>query len=1758
MSKQPSAAPPAVSDIERQMKLGNALVASIKNNNTSGLIRDVSDNRLPMQALVFAEGQIGLKRVVEAFTQRHRGSTPLHAAFRSGSWQLARYLAQKFDRVTIATLAEDETGVSPLQSLAMRPAPKAATPSAAEEEQSWMNTYFSEFSFAQLERRCMFGNCTLHYLALRERGETYDRIREQYPDLASCVNQHGRRPADMRLAQREHDVLAERVEVTVLRDALARSEQKLRELTLAEQNQEHVSHLKTHADNAAAQLDALRATSIQQENDRVSVQQRQLSVETERNGLRLRVQQLEKEREASQKEIDRLTAGYRDVMNDLEEKKAAYDELAAASQASAQRILALDCEIASMDERELELRTALERRTEIERQHISEREALANEQIAAVELQERQNLVNERALAAARIAEIADAEERKRAAIEADARAVQAELDHQRKINQQRQTAAEKREAELKKLVAQQQEETQRVRSASEAHLKKLQADRERDLAECAQLSTKLTAHMAEIEAKRKEAEQAHTEAKLLAMRLEEADADRAQASQQIEQLRQESTELRRLHLEMQRTSSETQAEMSRQREALRAQLADMQQMLEAARQDAEQQKRTAEQAARTQSEQNAETRAQLNSEVDRTGKLEAQLRLLEAQLHERQQRFTSAEQSIIEQRVLMQRTEQEAAEARAIAAATEERLRAASRALDSERIKTQRQLSTIEEQQRQLSGLVNSPSFGSATNTPRKPGTGAGADEVTPSNTSSPRTSGHASSTSLSLKRGTTLRRGVGSTTSATNAVTPAGSLKMQSRVLADAERERAKRETAASSTQNNAKGDFRFFAGVELIVQTGDVAKMRRLIEDYEFNVNHTTPDGDSYLALAIRAASKAHTTNPAMLGVDEKGHKEMLKKLTDMIEFLIGNDCCCPDIDNMANDLNLPLDIRKLIDDRDDYSPFCQALLSNNPAKAIRYCEGVTDVNRVPGMFRGEKSSYLHLAVQCARSDNPKATPSTSMVELLCVRLGASARVVDANQRTPLHLALYKKIAPHDRQQIVRYLMAANADPGAVCSYKPLLDHTRSLLSKKPTYAAPTINGHNTATRGGAGSLQGWRQRLMRTSPKKTEEAKRQERMTEAQQYGTPFAMAQALGDPVIIEMLTKPRYRPVSLDTQTTMVIESVEFQSNFLACRDAGLIRDTGHLNALCERYRYAFYRFSPYLQSALGGYFNAFTRLLQKVAGVLDSDPDKEMESKLTWQIEQDLLFFTLLESRGRSMMSAIDRAARATGALPTDDDTEFDEHFEYQLAMLVAIAEDDKYMAIVDWLSSAKTPEARRETRHNILELARTLVRDILSKEGMADNETDAKIQRETASLQGNELREYFDRMDQTVRADYDKRRMMRNADRLYKVLTQLIKFANAMLQRSLDVEDMIAAPAQNLYSDAVAASVRHFIERNAIEELQHMMQRSDLLYGELETETIIDNENNYSGVEYAAHCGAVRALEWFLSFRPQRVEEIGSCNKSLTAIAAQRDHPLVCVAIDYFLVNNPYWRANRVHVTDHPNIQFYQHETRNGMNVLQLAKQQSRPDLLQFCIGCVPVKVANLNPSVDMRETITTFRSEQDRSDYRRCIEILQAAHDQFTGVSRSPSSTPVIRSPPPPSTNNAPFISATAPGSGGASRRRSVLQSLPASGEAAALLSAPPSLPTMTRAISVNRWSTLELDDAEVAMPPPSALAAPPALPAPPTLTATPPTKPEAATKSLKKKKKKDSGIKTHTSSSSKRASTGEETGDHEEVEMVIVDT
>lgn len=1659
-------------EVEQEVFINNC----IERESIEELVKALARGRVTAAALQFAVGKSKAVLVGNVFASPALNTTPLHAMCRNGDWLLVRYAIVVLPPTVFWRTVEPHTNMTPLHVLAQRnrelPTVNSAVTSAANtktDEENWFESVFLCFEFNALARGDSSGNNVLHYLALHERGQAYDRVNERFKTLSSARNRFGQRPADMRVAQQAHDIIAVRCENTGLR-AEIESVRRANEGSAATVQHDRAKRMTKHVDTGTQQLAARQTRSKQLEEERFKWQQKKTSLETEARGMRLRCAKLEKESSESRalaEQLQKQCAEARELLEQREEEQDLLDKQLSAARAKAERH---DIDLRELHKQREQLQTALDLRMRTESERVDKQMSEARQSIADLERREREALARAREESSSRISQIVDASERERASVaalleqeraatESARRAAEALGAHQRRVNE-----------EALRLTAERQTEVEALRAATESQIAHITDERRKDSDQIRALDAQLAQHVAEVEQLRANAADAQNETRRLNAELETASSTQSQTKQQLDAVRCEQEQLRAHQQRLLLEAAENEAEITKQREQLRAQLNDTRQMLDVARAEAETQAAEARTSIEAQQQRAEEKESALKREAERAAQMNEQLEQLRVQVEERERAFKETEDRIAEHQRIAQHWQQQSALSAAAAAAaqaeklaTEERLRTASRLLDTAKSENVKNQAMIEEQRKQLVlAVTNAAALTSTSSTTSAAASANGSESSTPRRMTgdsssllllSPRRTGSGSNGSITLapgaldaltddsvslnsprpmngsgllKRSSTLRRGLsGARVSAVS-------------IVADAERERQKRLVEANALAHNSTNDRRFFTHIEHLVVSGDVEKLRQVLDTFLFSVNHLNERGESYLSLAIKAVADAHLMYSRMRNDNEQALDlgALVKRLTDMVEFLMRRDCQCSDIEAKSDTLSLPEAVRDKINNRDDLSPFCQALIDGDPEKASTYIGSVTDVNRVPLMYRKEGFTYLHLAVQAARSE--RRSPTVSMVELL-VRRGADATRTDANGRTPLHTTFYKKMSLEHRRLIVRYLMAAGTNPEAVCEYQPLLKQTSDLARKQPSRAntsssiASLSNGGSGVSKrsksGGGGGLSSLTRRVLGKSTKKTQTELRAEKSSEAQRFGTPLAMAHALGDHELIEMLTNARYRRLTLPALTAMVVGCVEFQTTLATLRETGGIVDNGLLDAVCERYRYTFYRFSPHLTDAVGNYHVVFTNNLRDAACVNERDSIAEMQEKVHRLVEQDLFLVTLLESRGAVMLRQLDRIERCVGQQPTDDDCEFDVSFEEDLGSLVALSNDTQATReLTEWLQSEDCAEERRPTRVKHVPLVRKLVQALLVAEALAPHEVDVRVARETAKLNPTQLTEYMNAMQPIERAGYDQRRMKRNANHTTKLLQQLMKFQEAILDRKLDVDDMIAAPALAMYPNAVMGAVRQFIEKNQTAELANMIQRGDALYGDLELETVVDEANTFSGVEYAASIGAVRALEWFLSVRPQRIEEVGSCNKSLVIIAASRDQPLIVVAIDHFLRTNPYWNESRLSVGDHPNLEHYGLVAKpSEMNVLQLCRQQARPDLLRFCIKTQPAKVAKLVPDVDFKPSITTFSTDQERAAYTECIEILRREYEFVNGISKRSSAT----SPRSESSNGAssPFISLTA---------------------------------------------------------------------------------------------------------------------------------
>ena len=381
-----------------------------------------------------------------------------------------------------------------------------------------------------------------------------------------------------------------------------------------------------------------------------------------------------------------------------------------------------------------------------------------------------------------------------------------------------------------------------------------------------------------------------------------------------------------------------------------------------------------------------------------------------------------------------------------------------------------------------------------------------------------------------------------------------------------------------------------------------------------------------GRCLLETATRAAGETHA---ALKTLGDDGARRVDKQVA-MIEMLLSYGAEWNELPQYLSDVSsgctrlesgkvvlVQQDPRivKLLENRDDYSPFVHALVSNDPLRLADLVDDVEDLDRVPtfkdGPYKDKGFSLVHIAVMNAvergRGSNQCASESTLQA---LVRKGASCTIADNQDRAPLHLALVKNISREVLLRVCEYLMAGGADPTEPTTYKPFLD----MVDKDSSVARKAVS--------------------VLTRRTKSNKQLRGEEAVRAEKCGTPKAFAQKRGDKQLLELFTNQRYRKMQLEQLTTYVQTRVGFRCMMEELENIPAAND--ELKKVCERYQDVFEYFNPRFTAIYGT--NKVEKQLQIDAGVKNDDTYPEMQEKVLALVQKDISFIDQITNQVRGL----------------------------------------------------------------------------------------------------------------------------------------------------------------------------------------------------------------------------------------------------------------------------------------------------------------------------------------------------------------------------------------------------------------------------------------------------------------------------------------------------------------------------------------
>jgi hypothetical protein len=439
-----------------------------------------------------------------------------------------------------------------------------------------------------------------------------------------------------------------------------------------------------------------------------------------------------------------------------------------------------------------------------------------------------------------------------------------------------------------------------------------------------------------------------------------------------------------------------------------------------------------------------------------------------------------------------------------------------------------------------------------------------------------------------------------------------------------------------------DSAELNSKFFTKLVTACKLGDSAYVKRMLEQEAINANTSdAATGKCLLEITVRAANDTFSylrKNAKKLTGDATDIIMRGKALIDTIRIIIENGGEWDGLDEYIEKLqeeglcSLQENALNLIRQRDDISPFVRAVLQNNTQMAAELVEKQQNLDRVPNLrnHQYEKNGYsfMHLAVLCANSKKKKSRILSSLATssqisgaggtmvFLLVQAGASCEMTDANDCSPLHLALLesKRMERSVFLGVVESLLAGGCDPDEETTFAKFIQKASS---------GATI------------------EKSKKTTTVREKEAKESEFAT---RYNTPVKWARHLGDTELLERLTSRRYRRLTPAKLQSDIEESVKLACRIRDMQVAGDLVDGDELHKIIRVYDGVFNTFNPYFIERNGAEYT-FDRLCE-AACVSRDTPD--MDKALDQIIDAHELFINLVKMGGTNIPPGCSEAQKA------------------------------------------------------------------------------------------------------------------------------------------------------------------------------------------------------------------------------------------------------------------------------------------------------------------------------------------------------------------------------------------------------------------------------------------------------------------------------------------------------------------------------
>jgi hypothetical protein len=427
------------------------------------------------------------------------------------------------------------------------------------------------------------------------------------------------------------------------------------------------------------------------------------------------------------------------------------------------------------------------------------------------------------------------------------------------------------------------------------------------------------------------------------------------------------------------------------------------------------------------------------------------------------------------------------------------------------------------------------------------------------------------------------------------------------------------------------NGEVNEEFFGSLAVCCSTGNHEKLAVLFGS-DVSPNSRDPaTGRSLLQIAVQLSSdtqKSLASNKPQM--DTASLIALSERLSRTISLLIESGAEWIGIDKYleSGECHLSAMTRDMIQSRDDMSPFVRALLCNDPMRAQILIDRVQNLDRVPVLknhdFQKLDYSFMHLGVLCAsgrivpskrlfgRGEDTKAGKRNDTMVLILVQAGAPCDITDANECSPLHLALLesKHIPRQMFLNVVEYLLAGGADPDEICPYEKFIEKASNNAAKSPGSGL-------FSSKKSAGTVK------QKSAAKSEFETK----------YNTPLKWAKERNEADLLNLLASRRYRRVTLKQLVETIEEGVRFSCRVRQTHVSGIAEAGDELDRLCLIYTGVFHWFNLRYESinnqnsVLMGLYYEINLTYSSLSGIVEKHPPEFYAL-----LDQHLLFFEKLK----------------------------------------------------------------------------------------------------------------------------------------------------------------------------------------------------------------------------------------------------------------------------------------------------------------------------------------------------------------------------------------------------------------------------------------------------------------------------------------------------------------------------------------------